>query len=465
LLLLIEIRQHFVDFLFQGHFHAHKYNTLYLKCQGYLLTYPNYSTLVSILCSFGKTNTVGKAFGIIKFKGYEGAHADFSIPRSENKKGVGHTGFDVEFGDLTPEEASERRDFTWNALAYDPINMVIYDGYGGLKDLKNKIIRHTSDKFAEDPLRVLRAMQFQARTGFSFTNETKEIMRTMSGDIAFLSKERISEEFMKWAIKGKHHELIFDFIRDSGQESMFPELMVLKDTPQDKIFHPEGDVELHTKLVMKRMSAICDRENLSGDRKAAMVFSALLHDIAKPFTTKEEFKRGRLTITSPEHDAKGGLIAVEILRRIKIKDDIIHKVKNLISNHLEHINISKIAEDKGKLSATLKLAKRLYPASIEELLWLIEADIHGRMYDRMEASLYKDNMKRLGLLEELSEKITVKDEPRRPIIMGRHLIEMGMIPSIQFGKILHEAEIAQDNLEFDTLEGGKKWLTLYLRKS
>ena len=425
----------------------------------------NYSTLESILSAFGKTNTVGKVFGIIKFKGHDGAHADFSIPRRENKKGVGHRGFDIEFSDLSDEEAAERRDFTWNAMAYDPVNMTIYDGYGGLKDLKNKIIRHTSDKFEEDPLRVFRAMQFQARTGFSIANETKEIMRTMIGEIAFLFKERISEEFMKWAIKGIHHDLIFNFIRDSGLDSMFPELMVLKETPQDKIFHPEGDVEVHSKLVMRRMSSICDREELTGDRKAVLTFSALLHDIAKPVTTKEEFKKGRLTITSPGHDSKGGLMAVEILTRFNIKDDIIIKVKNLISNHLAHINISKTPGNKGKLSATMKLAKRLYPASIEELLWLIEADIHGRMYESTETITYSENTKRLALLERLSRKIRVKEEPRRPMLMGRHLIELGLKPSVEFGIILHAAEMAQDNLEFDTLEDGKTWLSLYLMKS
>jgi len=120
----------------------------------------SYEELEKILSEYGSVDLVGQTFGVILFKpaGSDMTY-DFSIPRKENKVGIGHKGFKIFFDkDMTIKEAGARRDFTWNALAYDPLENKIYDYFGGVKDLEDKIIRHTSDAFSEDALRVLRCM-------------------------------------------------------------------------------------------------------------------------------------------------------------------------------------------------------------------------------------------------------------------------------------------------------------------
>ena len=128
----------------------------------------SYADLEQFLSKYGRVDIVGKSFGVIVFNHFEFSDCgdktkyDFSIPRKENKLGVGHKGFDITLdSNLSVKEASSRRDFSMNALAYDPITDELHDYYGGINDLDNKIIRHTSDAFSEDSLRILRAMNFQ----------------------------------------------------------------------------------------------------------------------------------------------------------------------------------------------------------------------------------------------------------------------------------------------------------------
>jgi len=124
----------------------------------------NYEDLNQILSNYGKADLVGQSFGVIKFVGEDGSDFDFSLPRLDSKSGVGHKDFNVQVrSDLSPEEAAARRDFTINAISYNPITGEIIDPYNGRQDLQNKILRHTSEAFSEDPLRVLRGMQFASR--------------------------------------------------------------------------------------------------------------------------------------------------------------------------------------------------------------------------------------------------------------------------------------------------------------
>ena len=237
-----------------------------------------------------------------------GYTTDFTVPRRENKVGVGYKGFEIELSDdISIEEAATRRDFTWNSMGYNPITNTLYDYYGGINDLAEGIIRHTSPKFAEDPLRILRALQFQARKGHVIAPETYELMSSIvdRGEFdhlatnelynAFLkekmrlvkeyakhikdgglhenfyeldkyeiftsmiTRERVYGEWDKWATKGKYHSKLFDFLRQSGLgEKLYPELLTLRDTIQDTVYHPEGNVEEHTKQVMAKANEMLD---------------------------------------------------------------------------------------------------------------------------------------------------------------------------------------------------------------
>lgn len=421
----------------------------------------SYTELENILSQNGHVDLVGKSFGIIKFKHdkdyVDGNNMiyDFSVPRKENKIGIGHKDFKVTFDTtMTIKEAGERRDFTWNALAYDPLENKVYDYFGGLADLKNGIIRHTSDNFKEDSLRILRALQFQSRFNFSIHPDTiSEIKNMLAGDdFQSLPKERIFEEFRKWAEKGTAHHLIFPFLRDTGLIEHYPELKALKDCQQDAIYHPEGDVETHTILCLKQMDKILIRENITGEEKLILIMVILLHDVAKPATTKELMKNGRMTITSHGHEALGASMAKDFLARLGFHDDLIKPICNLIADHLAGVAITSIDEKKGRMKAVKKLSRRLHPATIQQLTYVMEADHNGRGSDTHTEPTGKAE------LLSLAKEIDVEKKPYEYILMGRHLIEAGLEPSNTFGVILRKAEEAQLNGEFQDLDGAKQWL-------
>ena len=421
----------------------------------------NYRDLNEILSKFGKTDTVGKAFGIIKFTDKNGNSYDFSLPRKESKTGVGHKGFDVEFDeDMTPKEAASRRDFTWNALAYDPLTNEIHDYYNGISDLKNNILKHTSEKFNEDPLRILRAMQFQGRYGFDIDKDTLNLMKKMvkDGELDSLALERITEEWSKWASKGKHPSKLFDFLRDTGLIEKLPYLSKLKETEQDPEWHPEGNVEEHTKHVMDAAAKIADRDNLNADDRTVLLFAALLHDIAKPQTTTKEIKNGKERITSKGHEQAGGKLANEFLKSIGVKQSIIDKIIPLIENHLSHVNIASIKNEKGQLSAIRKLAVKLGDATITDLLRLIEADHSGR--PPLETGLPESGK----LLQNLAKKLKVTEKPEPALITGKDLIKLGFSQGKELGDMLKKVKEAQYDGEFDSKEKGIEWVKNYMEK-
>lgn len=420
--------------------------------------------LEKVLSDFGKVDPVGKSFGILKFK-KDNLEFDFSVPRKENRIGVGHKGFEVILESMTKEEAALRRDFDFNAMGFDPLTNTLFDFFNGLENLKNGIIHHTSDKFKEDSLRILRGMGFQSRFGFSVAPETFEIMREMSSELKDLPKERLSEEFMKWASKGKHPEMIFDFMRESGSMVIIPELGLLKDTEQDPIWHPEGNCENHVKLTLIRMLEICERENIVGEERAKFILIMLFHDIAKPQTTEKEFveKTGRICITSKGHEGLGATMSEDILNRIGIKPVLAEQIVKLIKFHLAHINIFSINSLSSRKRALLRLSKNIQPATIKDLLLVIESDALGR--DNVDEARKEKVRKEIAEVWKIAENLHITTEKRKSILMGRHLIEVGIKPGIAMGQILKDADEAQDNLEFTTLRGAKLWLNNRLNPS
>lgn len=416
----------------------------------------SYDDLNTFLSQYGKVDLVGKSFGVIKFSPYDAEmDYDFSVPRKENRMGVGHKGFEVTFDEnMTIEESAIRRDFTMNALAYDPLYDQVYDYFGGIDDIKNKIIRHTSDKFGEDALRILRAMQFSARFGFSIHPDTIiEIQNILKTDeFSLIPKERVYEEWKKWAEKGVHHDLLFKFLRDTNLIDYYPMLKALKETPQDEQWHPEGDVEIHTTLCQRYMDKIISANGITGNEKVILVMSILLHDIGKPDTTKEEMKRGRMSITSNGHEALGGYMSKDFLEGLGFHESLITPICNLVTNHLAGVSISSIPKESGKIKAVKKLSRRLAPATINQLLLVMEADHNGRGSD-----VYKEPTGAKEL-SEIAGSINIVDKQYEYLLMGRHLIEAGLKPSKQFGEILSKANEAQENGEFSDVEGAKKWL-------
>ena len=157
----------------------------------------SYDELARMLEKYGRVDLVGKSFGVIKLEGH-----DFSIPRRDSKTGSHHRDFETTFDpSITPQQAASRRDFTINAMAFDPVSRELLDFFGGHDDLQNHILRATSEAFSEDPLRVLRGMQFACRFDLQLDPATAQMAQSISDQYSTIATERIAEEFNKWALK------------------------------------------------------------------------------------------------------------------------------------------------------------------------------------------------------------------------------------------------------------------------
>ena len=199
-----------------------------------------YEKLIEILSKFGDVSEVGKSFGVIKLNA-GGEDYDFSLPRTESKSGQKHQDFAIKSNpNLSEKEAASRRDVTINSILYDPLTNNLIDNYNGIEDIKNKTLKHTSDAFAEDPLRVLRLLSLGSRFGLSLAPETAQLANSIREEYKHLPKERIYEEFKKLVTKGIEPGKALDFLYTTGWSENFPEIHNLKDTPQEPEYHPEG---------------------------------------------------------------------------------------------------------------------------------------------------------------------------------------------------------------------------------
>jgi tRNA nucleotidyltransferase (CCA-adding enzyme) len=277
-----------------------------------------------------------------------------------------------------------------------------------------------------------------------------------------LSVETVYTEWKKWAEKGVRHDLIFKFMRDTGLIEYYPDLKMLKHTPQDKIYHPEGDVEIHTELCLTHLDKLIKETDpmvaITGPEKIIVVMATLLHDIAKPQTTEEQMKNDRMTITSHGHEAMGGVVAKKFLSGIGFSDELSYPICNLIANHLAGVNISVITSLAGQVKAVKKLSRRLHPATITQLLCVMEADTNGRGGTEYKSPTGGNE------IADIAMSLKVTEKQYEYVLMGRHLIEAGLKPSPEFKVILEKSHEAQENGEFSDVEGAKKWLTEFIEK-
>ena len=204
------------------------------------------SQVEAALATFGKVNAVGRSFGVFKVV-VDGQDFDVSLPRRDNKVGQGHKGFEVQVDEgMTVQEAAARRDFTMNAMAIDLVTGEFHDPFNGVEDIHNRVLRHTSEHFAEDPLRVLRAMQFAARFNMTLAPETAALCRSLVGEAASLPVERVCGEWQKMLVKGENVAAGLRVLQESGWLATVPELQALVGLAQHPEWHPEGCVWEHT---------------------------------------------------------------------------------------------------------------------------------------------------------------------------------------------------------------------------
>ena len=301
----------------------------------------NKEQLQDILKQVGDPISYGKSFGVYSLKGYD---IDIALPRSEKAIGKGHKDFKI---DVDPfigyKQAARRRDITINALMQDVLTDEILDYYNGLDDLKNKIIRQVdSSTFIEDPLRVLRVAQFASRFEFEVAQETIELCKTI--DLSFLSKERVEEELRKCLLKGKKPSIFFDTLNKMNQlDYWFKEIKDLISIKQDPIYHPEGDVYIHTMQVIDR--AVKYRNKC---KSYEFMLLCLTHDFGKIICS--ENINGR--IHAYEHEVKGTPIIDNFIKRITNRKEVITYLKNMVPLHMLP---NKCASDNSRIKKTNKM--------------------------------------------------------------------------------------------------------------
>jgi tRNA nucleotidyltransferase (CCA-adding enzyme) len=414
-----------------------------------------YDRLAGFLSHHGRTDLVGKSFGVVKFTAPSGDSCDFSVPRRDNKTGPGHRDFLTTFDpSITPREAAGRRDFTINAIAWDPVSGEVLDFFNGREDLQKQILRATSAAFSEDPLRVLRGMQFACRFNLKLDPATAEMSRTIAGQYSTLAKERIAEEYMKWALKAANPGLMIAYLHESGWLVNFPELERIEGVPQDPEWHPEGDVAIHTMHVVDAAAQIAERDHCHGDDRAVLMFAALTHDFAKADTTALREKDGRIRWTAYGHEPAAGPLARRFLERVGIKSAIVEQVVPLVENHLAHSSIGPEVTPR----AVRRLAMRLAPASIMQLVRLIEADASGRP-PRLPG--LPDSAARI---RDMAAAQSVAERPQPPLLLGRHVLPyFDERPGKHIGEVTRAAYEAQIDGAFSTEEEALSWLENYVR--
>jgi len=348
-------------------------------------------------------------------------------------------------GDASPEQAASRRDFTVNSIYLDPLTDEVVDPFDGRGDLERGILRHTSERFAEDPLRVLRGMQLTARFELEVAPETVALCRGLSPD--GVARERVFEEWRKLVCDGIRPSIGLAFLRDCGWLQYTPELEALIDCEQDPRWHPEGDVWIHT---LHCMDAFAEERIGDAEEDLIVGLAVLCHDLGKPATTAHE--QGR--VTSKGHEPLGAELTVEFLKRMTDDRELIDDVPPLVADHLAPSHLYK---QKSSHAAVRRLARRV--RRIDRLVRVARADHRGRPPKPFDGFPAGD-----WLLAQARE-LEVADSVPRPIILGRHLIELGLSPGTGFRPILDACYTAQIEGEFATVEGGLDFARAVIRRS
>lgn len=371
-----------------------------------------------LLATFGSVNAVGESFTV-----YKVGSIDVALPRRESKSGRGHRGFTVT-GDpnLSHNEAFRRRDFTINAIGWDPLLEEYIDPFAGRADLKDGLLRAVDpNTFSDDSLRALRAVQFAARFEFSLEAETASLCARLPLDD--LPAERVWGEFDKLLLLASRPSQGFTLAQSLGIiDQLFPELVALMNCPQEPEWHPEGDVWTHTLLVIdearRRIS------DLARPAQTAVMLGAVCHDFGKPATTRVIDGR----IRSLGHEAAGIPPAITFLDRLNIHTidgfDVRHQVLGMVAHHLKPGMWHRSHDNVGD-GAFRRLASKV---DLELLTRLSTADCLGRTGEFDCSSM--------EWFIERARSLKVEHAPPEPLLKGRHLIARGWSAGPALGTVL-----------------------------
>ncbi len=389
-----------------------------------------------LLETFGSVNTVGESFTVYKVAGL-----DLSLPRRESRAGRGHRGFEVT-GDphLPVPEAARRRDFTINAILWDPLTGEYLDPWHGRRDLEAGILRAVDPAtFGDDSLRVLRAVQFAARFELTVDPGTRELCRQIPLDD--LPAERIWGELEKLLLHAARPSLGLALARELGIIArLFPELAALEGCEQEPEWHPEGDVWVHTLMVVDQARARID--DLDRPRQVTVMLGAVCHDLGKPATTA--FLDGR--IRSIDHEQAGVEPATAVLDRLNVHSmdgfDVRRQILGIVAHHLKP-GMFRQSPTPVSDGAFRRLAQKV---DLELLARVAKSDCLGRTggFDCSAMDWFLERARELG----------VQHAPPEPLLKGRHLLTLGLKPGPRVGEVLKQVYERQLEGSITTVEEG-----------
>ena len=377
---------------------------------------------------FPRTYSVGAHFGVIIVleNGFQFEVATF---RSDEAYIDGRHPSAVHFS--SPEEDAKRRDFTINGMFYDPVAEEVIDFVGGRADIDAKLVRAIGDpaqRFAEDRLRMLRAVRFATVLDYTIDNQTWDALVANATSINEISAERIRDELVRIFLS-PNRTRGWDLMDSSGlMRAILPELDRMKGVLQPEQFHPEGDVFEHTRLMLQFLP-----EKVS----VPLVFAVLLHDIAKPVTATID-ETGRIRFSG--HDRAGAEMAEEIMRRLRFSGVEIEATVEMVRQHMVFKDVPKMRE--------AKLKRFMARPTFDDEMELHRVDCEGshRMLENYEFLLRKR--------EEFANEPIIPP----PLVRGDDLIALGLKPGPKFGEILEAVETQQLEGNLRTREEALEWM-------
>jgi len=385
-----------------------------------------------VLGAFGQTVAVGRAFGVLRVKGLD---VDFSLPRASSA-GAGVRG-DLARADprLDFAGAARRRDLSINAMGMDLASGTILDPLGGRADLAARRLRAADPAlFGEDPVRGMRVARFAARLGFTLDDALLALCRGL--DLSAVAPERLLEEWRKILLQPERPSVAMRVLDDTALIEFFPAIAALRGVPQDPGWHPEGDVWVHTLMVLDAAAAL----RSGGEEDAALMFAALCHDLGKPRTTTDEGGRVR----SPGHEAAGARTARGVLQGLRASSALVDCVAALVRHHLAPVQYP--AQGAGP-AAYRRLARRLAAAGtgIALLERLARADQLGRTTVDALAGRFPAG----DVFLAQAGAAGVRERAPRDAVQGRHLVARGHAPGPQFAALLERCRAIQDETGLD----------------
>ncbi|MBQ9804562.1 MAG: CCA tRNA nucleotidyltransferase [Lentisphaeria bacterium] len=399
--------------------------------------------IISALQGHYELDLVGMSFGVMKV---HHCNIDIALPRTESKTGRGHRGFMVSpMPDLDFATAAARRDFTVNAMMMDVLTGEIIDPHGGQQDLKNGILRHVSSHFTEDPLRVLRGMQFIGRFGFSAAPETIRLCAQLSQEE--LAPERIAGEWDKLLLQGCFISAGLRFLQAVNWVRFYPELAALISCPQDPRWHPEGSVWNHTLAALDAAARLRSDNDFDA---LVLMLAVLCHDFGKAACT---VCHPDGSITSAGHDTFTAP-AENFISGIWLRRDLTDKVIPLIKAHMQPWQLIR---DGSSDRAFRRLA--LHAKRLDLLADLVECDVRGIAAGR---EALHEKLLLLDKFRKRAGELALAQHPPVPLVLGRHLLARGIKPGPQMKPLLDRCFDAQIEGEFHDLDGAMKFLDTLL---